>query len=127
MNPSQELRKKSIHDLRVLAQAFGVTDIFEKDSIHLAQAIEAKQEAITQPKAPLPERPPYDPRIMLKRPSLKSSPIEIVTMLEPFVKMGMKLSFDEESWFIAWGDRNDTGTLRMPPRNVLICAEKMMK
>lgn len=122
-----DLRKKSIHDLRVLAQAFGVTDIFEKDAIHLAQAIEAKQETIVQPKIPLPPKPEYDARLMLKRPSIKSSPLEITKLLEEHIKIGLKLRFDDERWYLAHGERTDEGTLRMPLRNVLICAENLMR
>ena len=125
MNP--ELLKKSVHDLRIMAQAFGVTDIFEKDQKHLIQDIELKQMNAVAPPLELPPRPQYDGRLMTASPSQISSPEEIVDLLEPHIKMGLHLSFQEEHWFMRFSKREDSGTLRQPLRNILICAEKLMR
>ena len=79
MNP--ELLKKSVHDLRIMAQAFGVTDIFEKDQKRLIQDIELKQENSFVPSIQLPPRPMYDGRLMTASPSEISSPEELVDLL----------------------------------------------
>lgn len=111
-----------------MAQAFGVTDIFEKDHAHLLQEIELKQQTILKPALPdLPPKPEYDARLMTKPPARRSSVLEITEMLAPYVKMGLKLSFDEEHWYMAHGKKNDQGTIRMPMRTVLQCAEKVMR
>lgn len=125
---NEELRKKSIHDLRVMAQAFGVNEIFEKDAARLIQEIELKQEKIfTPPVVELPFKPEYDARLMTKPPSRRSSPNEITDLLEPYIKIGLKLRLDEERWYMVCGAKTDEGTIRMPLRHVLECARRIMK
>ncbi len=121
-----ELCKKSIHDLRVMAQAFGISNIFEQTAERLAQEIELKQQNLVPPKVPLPPKPEYDARLMTKAPSRRSSAVDITNLLEPYIKMGLKLKFSEEQWFMAHGIKTDEGTIRMPLRHVLDCARKMM-
>lgn len=121
-----DFRKKSIHDLRVMAQAFGVTDIFEKDSKALTQAIEIKQQTFAAPAPTLPARPEYDARLMTAVPNDLGSPMEITNMLEDYIKLGLKLSFDEEHWHMTYAKRTDTGTLRMPIRHIVQCAEGVL-
>lgn len=125
MNP--ELAKKSLHDLRVMAQAFGVTDIFEKDAAHLMQEIETMQIAMISPPLELPPRPPYDARLMTAQPAATSDMNSIIDLLEPHIGLGLKLSFDEENWYMARGKKADSGTIRMPLRDVLMCAERVLK
>lgn len=125
MNP--ELLKKSVHDLRIMAQAFGVTDIFEKDQKRLIQDIELKQQLAVPPPIKLPPIPPYDGRLMSVRPAAVSSPMELTELLEPHIKLGLNLSFKDEHWFMRFGKREDSGTLRQPLRSILTCAEKVMR
>lgn len=125
MNP--ELLKKSVHDLRVMAQAFGVTDIFEKDQNRLIQDIELNQILNVPLPVPLPPRPAYDGRLMTATPSATSSPIELTELLEPHIMLGLNLSFQDEHWFMRYGKREDTGTLRQPLCTILGCAERLMR
>lgn len=122
------LRKKSIHELRVMAQAFGVHDVFEKDHAHLVQEIELKHAPTIAPKINLPPMPTYDARLMTKPPSKRSSAEELVPMMEPYIALGLKLSFDDngERWFMVWSKRTDEGTMRMPLKSVVECARRMM-
>jgi hypothetical protein len=123
-----QLRDKPLVELRGMAQAFGVTDIFEKDATQLAQEIELRRDRMAQDAAPkLPERPVYDARLMVTHRDKKSAPNDITALLEPHISMGLKLRFDDERWYMAWGERNDEGTLRMPLRHVLDCAERIMR
>lgn len=123
---ADNLRKKSIHDLRVMAQAFGIADVFSKDQIHLIQEIELKHKPM-QPKAELPPLPVYDSRLMTKPPAKKSSVMELTELLTPYIERGLKIGFDEnaEHWFMRLGQRTDEGTMRMPLRSVLNCARRM--
>ena len=121
-----ELRHKSIHELRGMAQAFGISDIFEKDAIKLSQEIELKQQSLIPPPVVLPPRPEYDSRLMTKPPSRRASMGDITDLLEPYIMRGLKLTFDEEHWFMANGVKNDTGTIRMPLRHVLDAARRVM-
>lgn len=122
-----ELRNKSIHDLRVIAQSFGVTDIFEKDAIHLAQEIELKQQRLIPPPPVIIPKPEYDARLMTKPPARRSTTIAATELLAPYIQRGLKLSFTEETWSMAFGTKNDCGSLRMPLRNMIICAQKVMQ
>jgi len=125
MNP--EMLKKSVHDLRIMAQAFGVTNIFEKDQKRLIQDIEIKQRSNQPPVVALPPRNPYDARLMTQVPSRTSSPIAVTELLEPYITLGLKLSFQDDTWAMRYGNRNDCGTLRQPLRNILDCADKLMR
>lgn len=132
-NPSRvapimtELRNEPLVKLRGMAQAFGITDIFEKDAVHLAQEIELKQQKMVEPEIPLPPKPEYDARLMTKPPSRRSSAVEITELLAEHIKRGLKLSFTEEQWYMACGIKNDQGTIRMPLRHVMECANKVMR
>lgn len=123
-----DLRTKSVHDLRIIAQSFSVADIFEKDAVHLAQEIELKQQKLIPPPVILPPQPEYDARLMTKLPANRASPMEVTDLLTPYLEMGMKLSFDEnaEHWTMSSGKKADTGTLRMPLRAILHCAAKVV-
>lgn len=120
------LRKKSIHQLRGIAQSYSIPDIFSLDANHLIQAIELKQQAMIPEPAVKIEPPMYDARLMTKPPSKQSDEWSIRELLEPFVAQGMHLSFDEERWYMAHGKKTDEGTKRMPLRSILRCAEKLM-
>lgn len=122
------LSKKSLTELRGIAQSFDVADIFQKDQKQLIQAIEMKQQAIAPaPKIEIP-KPEYDARLMNKPPARLSDVQMIEELLAPYVARGLRLNFDEngERWFMSRGKMTDEGTVRMPPRHVLHCAEKMM-
>jgi len=121
------LNKKSIHQLRGIAQSYSIPDIFSMDANHLIQAIQLKQqEAVPAPTVQI-EQPQYDARLMTKPPARLSDEQSIRDILAPYVAMGMKLSFDHERWYMAHDKRTDEGTLRMPLRVVLRCAEQLMK
>lgn len=118
---------KSLTELRGIAQSFGVADIFQKDIAQLVQAIEAKQDAMLRPEADLPPRPTYDSRLMNKPPAKTCDRDLADEYLAPFVARGLNVSYDEERWYMSFGKKTDQGTLRMPPRHLLLCAERIMK
>lgn len=124
---TDNLRKKSIHDLRVMAQAFGINDVFSKDQAHLIQEIEIKHKPVQAPVL-LPPLPAYDARLMTKPPSKRSSAEELVPLLEPYIALGLMVSFDDngERWFMRAGAKTDEGTMRMPMRGVVECARRLM-
>lgn len=121
------LREKSLTDLRSIAQGYGITDIFSKDKLQLLQDIELKQQDM-QPKPVIDiPKPEYDPRIMSKIPARLSERSYIEQILQPYVDRGMCLTFPEpETWAISLDKRNDTGSMRIPPRVILNCASKVM-
>jgi len=122
------LRSKTLHELRGIAQSYGIPSIFSKDSNQLIHDIELKQQAmIPEPVVP-PVKPEYDARLMTKPPAKSSTQEDVRRLLEPHIARGLTLTFpDAETWHIAHGKRTDTGTIRMPHRVVLDCANRLMK
>ncbi len=121
------LATKSLVELRGIAQSLGIVDLFQKDKPQLLQAIQLKQQAlIPEPKIEIP-RPEYDARLMDAMPSLRTNEVEIEEMLAPYIARGLRLTFTPEQWHMARGSKRDEGTIRMPLRTVLRCAEQMMK
>lgn len=122
------LRNKSITELRGIAQAFGIADIFTKDAIQLAQEIEAKQNKDFAPPAPIVSAAnTYDARLMTKPPSKRSDVESAQEVLAPFVSAGLHVRYDDERWYMSYQGRQDEGTLRMPLRVLIKCAERIMK
>lgn len=125
---TESLAKKSIHQLRAMAQAFGINDIFEKDARHLIQEIELKHAPTVRAPVQLPPLPAYDARLMTKPPSKRSNCEDLVALMKPYITLGLKFSFDEngERWFMALRDRRDEGTMRMPLRHVVDAARRLL-
>lgn len=128
MAEPKPLRERSIHELRGMAQAFGVNDIFEKDAAHLIQEIELRQVKLVPPATPLPPLPQYDARLMNKPPSKRSMPDDVVTLLAPYITQGLRFTMDDnaETWTMQRGKVVDTGTMRMPMRHLLDAARRVM-
>ncbi len=121
------LASKSLIELRGIAQSFNIPDLFQKDKIQLLQAIEMKQQALVpEPKVEI-SRPPYDARLMTKPPSKKSDREEIEQLLSPYIARGLRVTFDAERWYMTHGKKTDEGTIRMPLRTVLRCADKVLE
>lgn len=121
------LETKSLTQLRSIAQSFGVTDIFTKSDTQLRQDIGLKQQEL-QPKQEISiPQPPYDARLMTKAPSKRASRAEIEDALRVHMDQGLKLSFTEENWKMSFGVKNDMGTIRMPLRSVIYCANQLLR
>lgn len=121
------LAGKSLVELRSIAQSYDIPDIFEMTDVQLRQAIESKAQVMAQSFAPkLPERPGYDARLTAWARDRRAKPSEIMDVLQPHIALGLHVKIDEESWYMAYGERNDQGTIRMPLRTVLHCAERLM-
>lgn len=122
------LRDRSIHELRGMAQAFGVHDVFSKDQAHLIQEIELKQQNLAPGKIPLPPLPQYDARLMTKPPSKRSTGDAAMLCMEPYIAQGLRFSIDDnaETWSMQSGKVVDTGTMRMPLRQLIECARRVM-
>ncbi len=119
---------KSLTELRQIAQGYGVSDIFQKTDVQLKQAISLKQKEMQpKPEIVIP-KPEYDARLMTKPPGKKSDRDVAEEVLVQHIARGLKLSFpNEEEWHMSFDNREDTGTIRMPPRVILMCADKIMK
>lgn len=122
------LKTKSIHDLRTIAQSFGIADIFSKDKDRLLHEIELKQQSIAvQPKVEI-EKPVYDARLMTKPPAKMFTEDEAREILKPYIEVGMRLTFPQpEVWELSFATKKDSGSMRMPLRVFLGCAERLIQ
>ena len=121
------LEQFSIHQLRGIAQSFGVQDIFAKTDIQLRQAISlAQQDAMPKPEVIVP-RPEYDARLMTRPPANKSNEELVCEAIAGHIKMGMHARFDHERWYFAHGKKTDEGPLRMPLISIVRCADSIIK
>jgi hypothetical protein len=121
------LAGKSIVQLRSIAQGYGVKDIFSLDEAKLRQAIEMKQVELQPAPVVVVPKPEYDARLMTKPPSKKSERDEAMKMLKPYIDRGLSVRFTDEQWHMTFGKKTDQGTIRMPLRTLLRCAEKMFE
>lgn len=124
----ETLREKSIHDLRIMAQAFGVNDVFSKDKNNLIQEIVIKHAPVAAPAVALPPVPAYDARLMSKNPSKVSNPDELMELIRPYAELGLRFQFTDngERWQMRFGERTDEGTMRMPLKTVIGCARRLL-
>ena len=122
------LEKKSIHQLRAIAQGHGIPDVFSKDAKALIQAIQLRQKEEFTPVQQLPPRPEYDARLLTKPPSKSATEEDVLHILDRHIKMGLKVMFPApHRWHMIYGQKEDTGTTQMPLRVILNCAENVMK
>ena len=121
------LQGKSIHELRAIAQGYNVPDIFAKTDVQLRQAIETKQtESIPKLEVVIP-KPEYDASLMTRPPARTSDIETIKELLAPHIARGLRLTFpDPEHWHMQYLNKEDNGTIRMPPRVIMQCADKVI-
>jgi len=120
---------KSIHQLRAIAEGYGIPNIFSKQKHELVQAIELCQKAqLPDQKITPPPRREYDTRIMSRRPANSFSKEDALDVLEPYFVYGLKIEFpDPDRWHMTLKGKEDTGTMRMPLRVLLDCADRLLK
>lgn len=122
------MQNKSLHELRAIAQGYGISDVFSKTDNELRQLISLKQKEM-QPK-PVIEvpKPEYDARLMKRPPAKICTQDALRDLLKGHIARGMHLTFPTpEEWHMQWGKREDTGTMRQPLRCVLECANRLLK
>lgn len=123
-----ELRKRSITELRGIAQAIGCKFTFADDVLHLAQKIELKQRDVLPPPEPIVVVSQGDQRLRTLPPAKRTSEEYVWTMLAPFIERGLKFYVDEDGfWEMRLAEKMDTGNLRCPPRHILRAAERMLQ
>lgn len=121
------LEKKSITELRGLAQSIGCKYSWSDEKNILIQKIQLKQnEALPKPKIEIKYEQPNDQRLRTLPPSKVSDEQTIREMLEPLIAIGLKFDVIGNEWFMRHGIKEDSGNLRQPPRHILRAAERIM-
>lgn len=121
------LASKSLTELRSIAQSFDIPDIFSKDQLQLAQAIEMKQQNMLPPPVVEVSKPEYDARLLTKPPAKKTDEQLLREYGAPYESRGIKITYDDECWYAVFGKRNDQGTLRMPPKVFIRCLDRLLE
>lgn len=119
---------KTIVELRAMAHALGCKFTFADNEAMLRRKID---EAV-QKKAP--PAATYDPvtapdwRLTTRPPARWCDQDMIKEALSGHIERGMRLSFPTpETWRMAFDKREDTGSIRMPLRVVVKCADQILK
>jgi len=122
------MNKKSLTELRGIAQAIGCDFTFADDAKHLQQKISLKQEEFNPPPPPIMIYAPDDQRMRTKPPTKISNEQAVRELLDPLIQRGLRLTFTEDGqqFIVKYGDKTDTGTLRQSPRVILQVAQKVL-
>ena len=121
------LEDKNIHELRAIAEGYGVGDLFSLPQNKLIREIRKSQDVRAKEIVPEMPKPEYDPRIRNKPPAKVCDQESILRYLEPYISRGLIVGFPEpERWHMRYNKKEDSGTMRMPPRVVIKCAERVM-
>ena len=120
------LNDKSLTELRNIAHGLGVSDIFSKSRNHLIQDIERKHEELIPREKIIIPLPPYDARLMTGTPNQMCDKEALMELLEPYIKRGLKVSIENETWKFSCGKKMDSGNLRMPLRIALLKAAEVL-
>ncbi len=112
-----------------MCQAMGLEYTFGQDAKQLIKTIEARMIIERRDAEPLPQASliPSDDRLRTRPPAKACKQTELHELLQPFIERGLHVSYpDVETWEMTYKGRQDSGTMRQPPRNVLKCAERLM-
>lgn len=120
--------KKTIHELRAVCQSKGIKFSFSDDVLALSQKINMVSEALKPIEAePIP-RPEYDPRLRMMPPGKVCTQDDMLKRLQPYIARGLLVTFPyPDMWRMRCGMKEDTGTMRMPPRVMLNAADRLMR
>ena len=121
------LEKKSITELRGIAQSIGCKYDWIDDKKALIQKIQSKQSTVLpKPVVDIRYEQPNDQRIRTLPPSKRSDEAMVRKLIEPLVAIGLKFEVKDGEWFMRHGVKEDSGNLRQPPRDILRAAERIM-
>ena len=119
--------KKSLTELRGLAQSMGVKWSFGDDHASLKQKIAQRQTDLLPPPIQPVIAQPDDQRMRTLPPSKVSSEDMVRQLLEPYIARGLNVSFENDHFHFRYKERTDCGTLRQPPRVIVGCAARMFQ
>ena len=122
------LEERSITELRAMAQAMDAKFVFSDDKQRLITIIrDCMQAKIPKPRIP-DNIEPSDDRFIIRPPKYVCTQREVIDALQPMIDAGLQVTFPTtDTWFLRFGKREDTGSMKMPPLHVLRCAKEIMR
>lgn len=115
------LTHKSIHELRAIADSLNIIDLFSLTKEDLIEEI--KKKSIIKKPDPAPEVEYVLPELN-KPPSSRRA--EIRHILTPYTNIGLHLSFDDGTWHMKYGLKEDSGHMTSLDRVIIAAAKKMI-
>lgn len=116
------LDKKSLTELRSIAQSIGIIPRYDVGKEQLLQDIRGHVSAKIQP----PEKP-IEVNIT-NIPDRELAQEDILKALEPFKQFGLIVTFtDDRTWNMECAGKKDSGTMAMGIWNVVQCAKEVVK
>lgn len=117
------LQKKTLTELRGIAQAMGIELKWDDGKEHLLQKINLHVAAKVQP----PERP-IEINIRQDSNNPTVTPEMLETALRDFKPLGLQVSFpDAHTWELYCNQKRDSGSMYMPLWNIIQCARDVVK
>lgn len=122
------LELRSIHELRGMVSAMGGRLDFGDDKKKLAAKIKSMLDAqLPQPQVMIPDMP-EDMRLRIVPPARNLPRDQVIAALSEYTERGMRLSFPRpDQWRMEFMKKHDTGTMRMPLRVIVGCAQQVME
>lgn len=111
-----------------MAQAMDAPFEFSDDKTALIGIIRGEM-AAKVPKPRIPDNiEPSDQSLTITPPKYVCTQQTIMDVCAPYVAKGLRITFPTtDQWMMRFGKREDSGTLRMPPLDVVRCARDMVK
>lgn len=119
------LDKKSITELRNIAQGLGVADIFSKSRAHLLQDITIKSAAMASHDTSTQARTEYIV-VQDKHGVADDASDVLMQALKPLIDRGLRVRISDGMWHYSCAGRTDSGTLTMPIRVALKKAHEIL-
>ena len=117
------LGKKSLTELRAIAQSMGMIPRLDIGKEHLIQEIQGHVSAKVQ-------MPPRPIEINIKNDSANPlvTPEQVEKAMEGFKQLGLKVSFpDKDTWELSCNERKDSGSMHIPLFAIVGCARELIK
>ena len=125
------LENYSLDELKKMAEGMGIDFHHRAGKAKLIELISAGNSGITppddEPEEILPEKPaekPTPPNNVVYSKEVG----EVLRALDQHIKNGLYIvHIDNDCFHFRRGDNEDSGTMHQPVRNIVICAEKLMR
>ena len=124
------LENYSLDELKKMAEGMGINFHHRAGKAKLMELISAGNSDTTapddEPEEMVPEKPAEKPTP--KNVGYSKEVSEVLRALDQHIKNGLYIvHIDNDCFHFRRGDNEDSGTMHQPVRNIVICAEKLMR
>jgi hypothetical protein len=125
---TQPLEARTIVEIRNIASGFGVDWTFGDSKTALIAKIDAHlQRDVPRPAIPEPLQV-SDRSLALVPPRFVVSQAQIMDAMQPYIARGLRVRFPtDDTWQFDCAKKSDSGTVFAPMRDIINCAEAVLK